>query len=201
MELLVIRHGQSEADILGRMEGRADFPLTELGIRQANLMAEWVKEQYSPDFILSSPLKRASKTAVILGNLTGVQVEYFDGLMEFNNGLIAGLTFAEADEKYPAPQEKKPHESYYEQETLIEFRARAETIFSKIIYEYPSSKRIAVVTHGNMINMLFRSFLMLPVSTEVGISSADTGVHLWKIEGRKRQIAFLNSTKHLSSLS
>lgn len=40
MELLVIRHGQSEADILKCHEGRADFPLTDLGVRQGKLMAE-----------------------------------------------------------------------------------------------------------------------------------------------------------------
>ena len=34
MELLIIRHGQSEADLLGRHEGRADYELTELGIKQ-----------------------------------------------------------------------------------------------------------------------------------------------------------------------
>ena len=38
MELLVIRHDQSEADILKRIEGRADFPLTLLGKQQALLM-------------------------------------------------------------------------------------------------------------------------------------------------------------------
>ena len=41
MNLLVIRHGQSEADILKVIEGRADFPLTELGHKQAEAMAEW----------------------------------------------------------------------------------------------------------------------------------------------------------------
>ena len=39
MDLLVIRHGQSEADILQVIEGRADFSLTELGMRQAALMS------------------------------------------------------------------------------------------------------------------------------------------------------------------
>ncbi|MDP4164007.1 MAG: phosphoglycerate mutase family protein, partial [Bacillota bacterium] len=38
MELLLIRHGQSEADLLGVHEGKADFPLTELGQQQAKKM-------------------------------------------------------------------------------------------------------------------------------------------------------------------
>ena len=56
-------------------------------------MAEWVKEYYIPDYILSRTLRRASKTAEILGNSTKVKVEHFDELMEFNNGLLAGLPF------------------------------------------------------------------------------------------------------------
>lgn len=200
MELLVIRHGQSEADILGRMEGRADFRLTGLGVRQAEAMAEWVNEKYPPDCILSSTLKRAAAVAEILGQKTGVSVCYEKDLMEFNNGLIAGLTFQEADEKYPRPPVKRPHESYYEQETLIEFRARAESMLSRIIHGYPPDKRIAIVSHGGMINMLFQSFLRLPLMTSTGLSTGDTGIHLWKVEGEYRHIEFLNRLEHLNSL-
>ena len=45
MDLFIIRHGQSEADILNVMEGRADFNLTPLGYKQAELMAEWLTSQ------------------------------------------------------------------------------------------------------------------------------------------------------------
>lgn len=63
MELLIIRHGQSQADLEDRHEGRADFPLTQLGVKQAQLLAEWVQERFPPELILSSPLQRASRTA------------------------------------------------------------------------------------------------------------------------------------------
>lgn len=201
MELLVIRHGQSEADILGRHEGRADYELTELGIKQVKLLSEWLSIKYPPDFIISSTLKRASKTAEILSERVGIQVEYDKNLMEFNNGLLAGLTFEDAEKKYPFPSEgKKPHESYYGQETLIEFRARAELVLSRIIYDYPCDKRIAIVSHGGMINMLFRSFMCLPLVTDFRIHNGDTAVHLWTINENKRSINFLNSTEHLALL-
>lgn len=54
MELLIIRHGQSEADLLGVHEGRADFPLTELGQLQAKRMAKFVAAQFPPEIILST---------------------------------------------------------------------------------------------------------------------------------------------------
>lgn len=201
MELLVIRHGQSEADLLGRHEGRADYALTDLGVKQAQLLAEWVTSKFPPDYIVSSTLRRASTTAEILSVASGVAVKYEEALMEFNNGLIAGLTHEEARMKYPMPEGgKKPHESYYEQETMIEFRSRAETILSRIIHEYPKDKRVAIISHGGMINMLFRSFMSLPLNTEYGIYNGDTAAHLWVIDGSMRYIAFMNSRKHLAEL-
>ena len=201
MELLIIRHGQSEADLLGRHEGRADYELTELGIKQAHLLADWVSNKFRPDFIMSSTLKRAAMTSDIISNKVGISVDYDENLMEFNNGLLAGLTYEEATEKYPMPKNgKKPHERYYEQETMIEFRSRAESVLSRIIHEYPNDKRIAIVSHGGMINMLFRSFMSLPTNTEYGIHNGDTAAHLWTIDGNKRTIKFMNSSEHLSSL-
>ncbi|MGI5854323.1 MAG: phosphoglycerate mutase family protein, partial [Bacillota bacterium] len=55
MVLLVIRHGQSEADILNVIEGRADFPLTDLGHAQAEKMAQWIREHYQVNYIVCSP--------------------------------------------------------------------------------------------------------------------------------------------------
>lgn len=66
MEILVIRHGQSEADLLDVHEGRADFPLTPLRERQAKKMAQYVDTHFPPDIILTSPLKRAKRTAELL---------------------------------------------------------------------------------------------------------------------------------------
>lgn len=43
MRLLIIRHGESEADLLDVHEGRADFPLTERGHKQAKAMAEYIR--------------------------------------------------------------------------------------------------------------------------------------------------------------
>ena len=81
---------------------------------------------------------------------------------------------------------------------MIDFRARAETALSRIINENPPDMKIAVVSHGGMINMLFRSFLELPVNSEITISCGDTGIHHWKISGNKRRIISINSQVHLT---
>ena len=198
MDLLVIRHGQSEADILKVFEGRADFNLTEPGFHQAALMAEWVKGYIKVEKILSSPLKRAQQTAEKLSAATNVPVGFDDCLMEWNNGLIAGLTREEADRKYPLPEKKFPHTAVYGQESMIDFRARAETALSKIVHENPSDVKIAVISHGGMINMLFRAFLGLPVNADISLSTGDTGIHHWRMVGSERRVVFANNQEHLA---
>jgi 2,3-bisphosphoglycerate-dependent phosphoglycerate mutase len=56
VELLIIRHGQSEADLLGVHEGRSDFSLTELGEDQAKKVSLYLSLNYSPDIIVTSQL-------------------------------------------------------------------------------------------------------------------------------------------------
>ena len=197
MELLVIRHGQSEADILNVIEGRADYSLTELGYRQAELMADWVANYIIIDKIISSSLKRAKQTAEKLAAIANAPVEYDDYLMEWNNGLIAGLSHIEANEKYPPPVKRFPHTTMYEQESYIEFRARAETVLSRILNEHQPDSKIAIISHGGMINRLFQSFLCLPVNTNVSINSGDTCVHHWRVSENARLVVFSNSLMHI----
>lgn len=204
MEVLLVRHGQSLADLEDRHEGRADFPLTELGCKQARAAAKWIKESYEIDIILSSPLKRAAKTAEFISEETGTSIIFDDELMEWNNGLLAGLLRSEAIERFPLPEGgRKPHDEFAETESFINFRARAEMFWSKFIHRYENEetvKRICIVSHGGMINMLFSSFIDLPVNSNSSISTGDTGIHLWKVSRNERRIIFSNKQEHLMGL-
>ncbi|GGI16073.1 histidine phosphatase family protein [Gottfriedia solisilvae] len=194
MEILLIRHGQSEADILNVHEGRADFSLTELGIKQVQKMSKRVHNDFAPELIWSSTLKRAKETAIILAEEIGSELHFEDDLMEHNNGVLAGLSFEEA-KKIPIP--KYPHESVENGESHIEFRMRMEIIFSRIIVQSSSYKRIAIVAHGGVINNLLHSFLKMPIETEFGFYTGDSGIHLIEINEKGRYIRFLNDTNHI----
>ncbi len=200
MDIIVIRHGQSEADILNVHEGRADFSLTELGNKQGLAMSNFLSINYNIDKIYSSPLKRASETAKILSNATNIPIIYENGLMEFNNGLLAGLSREDANQRYPEPDIRWPHTSMYGMESMIEFRARAESILSKIVSENSSDSTIAIVAHGGIINMLFRSFLELPINSQLFISTGDTGIHYWQITSCCHRIIYTNKLSHLDTL-
>lgn len=192
MRLLIIRHGESEADILNVHEGREDFPLTERGHEQAEIMAEYVASNYDISKIYTSSLARAKQTAKHLSEKTSIPLTTEDKLMEFNNGLIAGLSQEEAEEKYPYNPNLPLHEANYEMESKLDFRYRAEFILSKIIAENPEDKTIALVSHGGMINQLYRSFLKFPIDTDIYFATGDTGIHEWLIKADERRIVKAN---------
>lgn len=195
MRLLIIRHGESEADILDVHEGRADFELTERGHRQAEAMSEYVSQNYQIAKIYHSTLKRAVQTAGHLALKTQSPLIPDEHLMEFNNGLIAGLKHSVVKEKYPLVN-VPVHSSVYGQESLLEFRYRAEYMLSKLISENDDESTIAVVTHGGMINQLYRAYFRLPLDSEFAFKTGDAGVHEWMIDGNSRILAKANYMPH-----
>ncbi|NLP34282.1 MAG: histidine phosphatase family protein [Clostridiales bacterium] len=197
MLLLIIRHGESEADILKVHEGRADFSLTARGHKQALEMASYVKEHYAITKLYSSTLKRAKQTARYLSDLFNIGIEFEEDLMEFNNGLLAGLSFEEAKEKYPLIKNLPIDQAVYGQESKLEFRNRADRVLKKIISEGKEDDTIAIVSHGGMINQLYRSFLKLPVQEDAFFITGDTGIHVWKIGVGINYIIKSNISEHI----
>jgi len=192
MNILVIRHGQSEADILQVHEGRVDYPLTEKGHKQAQIMADFIKSNFKVNKIYSSTLTRAKQTAQYLADIFNLDIIYEEDLQEFNNGLLAGLTYEEAKIKYPKVDNLPINKSVYGMESLLEFRNRAERVLNKILEETKDDETIVIISHGKMINQLYHVFLNLPVNQDIFFSTGDTGIHLWLKEKERRYVVFAN---------
>lgn len=198
MKILIIRHGESEADLLDVHEGRADFPLTEKGVQQAEKMAQYVHKHFPElEEVYASPLKRAAKTAEILSETVNIPLTFKDDLMEMDNGKLKGLSREEARRRFPEPKNRALHEPIPGGESLIEFRARAEKVFSEIMKDAREKDRsfIGIVSHGGTISQIFHHLFNLPYR-KYGFYTGDTGMHL--IEVSKRVIVrFMNKTEHL----
>ena len=195
MRLLVIRHGESEADILHLHEGRADFELTERGHRQTDATGKYISEHYKLDRIYHSTLKRAAQTAQHIADHTGAPLFPEDMLREHDNGLRAGLPYEEGWKKYPYV-ELPLHTSLYEEETMLHFRYRAEFMLSKLLSENSDDSTVAVVCHGGMIHQLYKAFLRIPVDTKLRFYSGDGCIHEWLAEGDLRTVVRANFCPH-----
>src|SRR5450432_3374883 len=103
MEIMLLRHGESEGNAQGRMQGRLDYPLTALGREQAARAGEFLAERgHSFAAVYVSPLKRAFETASIVAGL-GVrpEPEVDADLPEIGAGTLEGLNEAEIRERHP----------------------------------------------------------------------------------------------------
>lgn len=100
MRLLFVRHGQTDDNARGLIQGRNDPPLNDNGLAQAERIAEILSHQ-DVSCIISSPLKRALQTADIISQKTGLVIELDDRLVERDFGLLQNHTYEDLN-KHPA---------------------------------------------------------------------------------------------------
>ncbi len=150
--LLALRHGESEWNALGRWQGQADPPLTEVGLRQAIAAGEQLG---SFDAIWASTLQRASHTAAVISEALGVgPVRLHPGLMEAAFGPWQGLTIAEIEEGWPGfvAEHRRP-DGAEAPATIVD---RALQAFRDIAAESPGGE-VLTVTHAGLIRTVCRA--------------------------------------------
>lgn len=96
MKLLLTRHGQTDWNVAGKIQGVTDIELNETGVKQAQETKEKLLNQ-KIDVIISSPLKRARKTAEIIKGERDIPLIIDDGLKERCFGKFEGKTREEFD--------------------------------------------------------------------------------------------------------
>jgi len=144
--MLLVRHGQSEWNALGRWQGQADPPLSELGRRQA--MAAGARLG-AVDAVVSSDLERAVATAVVLSELLGVGPVLVDPrLRERHAGEWQGLTRDEIDERWPGYLADHRRPPGWEPDDALRERTRA--ALDDLAAAHPDGE-LLVITHGGVV--------------------------------------------------
>jgi ribonuclease H / adenosylcobalamin/alpha-ribazole phosphatase len=98
---LLLRHGQTPLSAERRFAGIGDIELTETGVRQAKLAGERLAARGGVDVVVTSPLRRARQTAEQVAAATGAPVEEDADFRETDFGAWEGLTFTEAQRRWP----------------------------------------------------------------------------------------------------
>ena len=153
MTLLLIRHGESEGNVRGLIQGQRDEPLTDRGREQAAAVAARLKADGGADRIVSSPLGRALQTAEAIGSALDLPVMTDDRLMEYDFGELSGLTVSEAHERYPdrswlADRGDRPRDMLPGEEGWSSFDTRIAAAFAELM---ALDGQTIVVTHGGVI--------------------------------------------------
>lgn len=89
MKLYIIRHGQTDWNLINRIQGQKDVSLNKTGIIQAEKARKEILK-YNFDLIICSPLKRAKQTAEIINQNRNIEIIYDKALMERNLGEFEG---------------------------------------------------------------------------------------------------------------
>lgn len=155
--LLLVRHGETDWNAEGRLQGHTDRPLSDYGRRQAQQLAEEL-EREEIDAIYSSDLARARETAQIVGERLALPVELDPELREKDWGTWEGLTAVERDRVEFAGESTEAH-----QERMLRALAR-------ISERHPGDGRVLVVTHGGSMRRVQTAAmgLALPVVENCG---------------------------------
>ena len=147
--ILLVRHGQSTWNALGKWQGRADPPLSPLGQRQAASAAARIG---IVDAVIASPLVRARQTAEIIAGGIGVgPVGTDDRLIETDAGDWTGLTFHEIRTGWPGWLDQHRWPDNFEKE--IDIVARMAEALIDIAARQPGASVVAVTHSGAMRNL------------------------------------------------
>ena len=157
MKIYAIRHGETDWNKLSKIQGITDTELNETGINQAKEAAKQIKE-YNFDLILSSPLKRAAKTAEIVSN-GKVPVCYREELIERCFGDYEGSTLK--DFNMSRCYDYKLNTDENNLESLNDLITRVNSLLDEIKNTY-SDKKVLLVTHGGILRVINAYFNGIP---------------------------------------
>jgi broad specificity phosphatase PhoE len=153
--LILVRHGQTEHNVAGKIAGWTDSPLSATGVAQAESVAEHVAASYALDVLYSSPLQRARDTARAIGRRVGLGPVVRNDLKELNFGDLENTTEAEIARVLPeawlASRDLADYDfAWPNGERRGDFFDRVRLAFASIVAAHPG-KTVGVVAHGAVL--------------------------------------------------
>ena len=159
--LFVFRHGQTDWNLEGRLQGHIDTPLNATGLAQAEALAEQLRA-HRLDAVVSSDLARALTTARIIAEALGVPVNIDHGLRETNVGAAEGLLWEDAKTRFGAGLTERWYSdgdaAFPGGETGLATLTRGLAALRRFATSHPY-RRIGVSTHGAMVRQLVKHAL------------------------------------------
>lgn len=166
MRVFLARHGETEWNVLRRIQGHSDIPLNENGIRQAHELAQRLAGS-GITCVYTSRLSRAIVTGQIVAESLGVPCVQRDGLQEIGMGDWEGGTWADVRRDFPELSERLMNDRRNTRppngETYGELILRAGRAAARIIAE--NSGDVLIVAHGGCIQALMAELNGTPIET------------------------------------
>ena len=203
MEIYFVRHGQTIWNVEKRFQGLSDSPLTDLGITQAKLLGEKLKD-IKFDKFYSTSLKRANDTANYIKGNREQEVEIFDDFVEISMGDMEGIQQEEFKKLYPEQvknfffNQLEYDPSSFGGESFLEVRERVAKGLDKFIELNKDYERVLVVSHGATLKTLLHYISGKDISTlSDEVIPKNTSYTIVKYENGKFEITNFSNVSHL----
>jgi 2,3-bisphosphoglycerate-dependent phosphoglycerate mutase len=197
--ILLVRHGETDWNATGRLQGQSDTPLNAVGHQQARraaqrLVCEPVRALYSSD------LARAFQTATIIGQTLGLAVVTSPRLRERQYGAWEGLTAAEIQARYPeqfaAWRARSPDFAPPQGETRSQLLSRGLAELNTIARRHAGGTAV-VVTHGGLCYVLISHFLGSIDGDRREFTFGNASIHTLEATADRWSVISVNETAHL----
>ncbi len=200
LRVYFVRHGETDWNIQGRLQGLTDTPLNARGIEQAQQIAERLAEVPNIAAIYTSPLQRARTTSQIIGERLGLAPIADDRIVERNMGAVEGLTGAEVAQRYPefaarwrVGEKRVP---FPDEEPPEQMRRRIASFLHDIQAQHPDGS-IVVVTHGGAMGIIMALVMHLDLERRLPFWFDNASLNIVEFGGPVPRVLALNDTCHL----
>jgi len=198
--IILVRHGQTEWNRVERFRGRADVPLNETGLAQAEATGQRVAKEWQPTAVYSSPLSRAVKTAEAIAKHFSLPVQTHPGLADIDYGEWQGLTPDEVRIRWPAALHtwyNQPDEARIPGgENLAGLRLRGMGAVNELAARH-AGQTIVLVGHTVINRIILLGVLGLSNERCWHIKQDTCAINVFETENKGFVIVSLNDTCHL----
>jgi len=197
--VLLVRHGETTQTSSLRYWGKTDVELSAEGILQAEQLRDRLAGE-KIDFIFSSQLQRAVRTASIIGERHPCDIVKVPELNEIDFGDIEGMIYQDVTRQYPGIacmwQNRDPELQYPNGESLFDMGERV-NIFKKKLSEYPEDATLLVVAHSGIIRTLICHLLEIDQSLRWKFRIELASLSIIKTYPETAIMSLLNDISHL----
>ncbi len=148
-QICMVRHGQTDWNLFGKLQGQTDIPLNETGKRQAQECREYLKD-HEWDVLVTTSLIRARKTAEIINEALDLNIVEMDHFKERCFGEGEGMLREDRDRQFP-------DFIFPEMESYEDLVARVQNGLNEINKQF-RDQRVLVVAHGAVINTILQEY-------------------------------------------
>jgi probable phosphoglycerate mutase len=203
-EVLLIRHGETDWNAERRLQGHLDIPLNAEGRRQAAALGQALSGE-KLDAVIASDLLRARQTAQQIAAPRGMTIHIEPGLRERCYGAFEGMLYADIGERYPeafAAWKERDIDARFPEgenvaETLREFSDRAVGAITRIA-SAGKYRRIAVVTHGGVLECAYRAAQGIGFAHERDFDIFNASINRFLWNGETLQLRQWGDVAHLA---